>query len=155
MFAVGTCIFGTYVHDQKINIINLVTLGIASIYLWFLMAASIKLERRMFGNYQSSQSALYDDCASSGKFEETFWTSNPATYLIKESDVTGRQTIMNPGLNKIFVTQQKAHWLINPCLWLFLLHWLIIHISESKKKEYKKWQLETEDEDLILIWEMK
>lgn len=103
IFALGTCIFGLYIHPTPVNILNLITLGIASLYLWFLLGSSIKLERSLFGSYQSSQSALYDDCASSGKFEETYWTENPATNLIKESDVTGRQSILNPGLNRVFV----------------------------------------------------
>ena len=43
IFAVGTCIFAIYVHQAKINILNLITLGIASLYIWFLLGASIKL----------------------------------------------------------------------------------------------------------------
>ena len=108
IFAVGTCIFGIYIHDSKINVLNLAALCVASLYLWFLLGASIKMERKLFGSYQSSQSALYDDCVASGKFEETYWTENPATTLARESDVTGRQSIHNPGLNKIFVRQPSS-----------------------------------------------
>ena len=43
VFALGTCIFAIYIHDSKVNILNLVTLGVASIYVWFLLGASIKL----------------------------------------------------------------------------------------------------------------
>lgn len=68
-----------------LNILNLVTLGISIIYLWFLIGSSIKLERRLFGSYESSQNVMYDDCVAEGKFEETYWTENPATYLVKES----------------------------------------------------------------------
>lgn len=43
IFALGTYIFGIYIHNSALNILNLVGLGVASIYLWFLVGASIKL----------------------------------------------------------------------------------------------------------------
>lgn len=82
----------------------MIALLAAGLYLWFLLGASIRLERKLFGGYESSQSVIYDDCVIGGKFEETYWTENPATFLVKESDVTGKQHIYNPGLNKVFVT---------------------------------------------------
>lgn len=51
IFALGVFVFGIYIHNTPINILNLVTLGISIIYLWFLIGASIKLERRLFGSY--------------------------------------------------------------------------------------------------------
>ena len=64
IFALGTYIFGIYVHNSPLNILNLVGLGIATVYLWFLIGASIKLERSLFGSYQSSQSVIYDQCVA-------------------------------------------------------------------------------------------
>ena len=34
---------------------------------------------------------MYDDCVADGKFEQTYWSTNPATYLVKETDVTGKK----------------------------------------------------------------
>lgn len=107
VFACGTVLFGIYVHDNRVNPINLATLALAGIYLWFLLGSSLRLERKLFGSYESSQSLTYDDCAADGRFEETFWTENPATYLVKESDVTGRRSILNPNLSKVFVTSSR------------------------------------------------
>jgi hypothetical protein len=69
VFGVGTYILGTFFHSSLLNILNLVTLGVALLYLWFLVGSSLKLERKVFGSYESSQSALYDDCGGEGKFE--------------------------------------------------------------------------------------
>jgi hypothetical protein len=43
IFSVGVFLLGIYFHGTVLNILNLVTLGIALLYLWFLIGASIKL----------------------------------------------------------------------------------------------------------------
>lgn len=68
MFSLGTYVLGLYIHTTPLNVLNLVGLGISVLYLWFLLGASIKLERKIFGSYESSHSAIYDDCAGEGKF---------------------------------------------------------------------------------------
>ena len=77
----------------------------------FLLLAPLKFERKVFGSYQSCETAMYDDCVADGKFEHTYWTSNPATYLIRETDVTGKKEIVNPALRKIFVNRW-SDWLM-------------------------------------------
>ena len=62
------------------------------------------MEKRIFGNYEESERVTYDDCVSEGKFQNTYWTENPATYLVKEEDVSGHKHILNPVLKKILVT---------------------------------------------------
>lgn len=54
IFALGVVVFGIYIHDSFINGLNLAGLAIASLYLWFLIGASRKLERSLFGNYETS-----------------------------------------------------------------------------------------------------
>jgi hypothetical protein len=85
LFALGTFIFGIYIHGTALHLINIIGLAISTLYLWFLFGSSVKIERKLFGGYQSSSNLLYDDCLAEAKFEETFWTSNPATCLVKES----------------------------------------------------------------------
>ena len=69
IFAGGSLLFTFYVHDSKITIISLVTVGIALLYLLFLLFATIKFERKVFGSYECAETVMYDDCVADGKFE--------------------------------------------------------------------------------------
>jgi hypothetical protein len=69
VFSLGTYILGINIHGGALNILNLIALGVATLYLWFLLGASIKLERKLFGSYESSHSAIYDDCVGEGVFQ--------------------------------------------------------------------------------------
>ena len=104
VYALGGLIFSFYIRDQDLSFIQLAAFVISLLYLAFLAFAPIKFERKMFGSYQSSETVMYDDCVADGKFSHTYWSCNPATYLVKESDVTGKKEITNPALKKIFVT---------------------------------------------------
>jgi hypothetical protein len=35
-----------------------------------------------------------------GKFESTYWTQNPASFLIEEEKVTGKRKAVNPAINR-------------------------------------------------------
>lgn len=69
VFALGTLVWGFYVHNNTFNILNLIGLLIAALYFWFLVGVGVRTERSIFGSYESSQSLIYDDCVVAGKFE--------------------------------------------------------------------------------------
>ena len=106
VFAIGWNLFSFY-SKNGVNIYNLIGLGIAALYCLFLVFGGKKMEKRFFGSYEFSETKTYDDCVSDGNFEATYWIKNPATYLVKESDVTGKCHILNPVLKKIFITAQN------------------------------------------------
>lgn len=89
----------------NLSIIQIVTFAIGFAYLLFLIVASIRIERKTFGSYQSEETNMYDDCVADGKFEETYWTSNPATHLVREEDVTGKKVVHNPSTFRTFVNK--------------------------------------------------
>lgn len=43
IFGLGTLVFGFYIHASLFNILNIICFGISTLYLWFLLGASIKL----------------------------------------------------------------------------------------------------------------
>lgn len=56
----------------------------------------------MFGREIASDKFIYDDCVGDGKFGETYWSSNPATMLVDEQSVTGKEMVTNPALMRRF-----------------------------------------------------
>jgi hypothetical protein len=73
-----------------------VGLCLALIYVIFIITAPAGLERAVFGRDEASDKYMYDDCIAEGKFLETYWTQNPATFLIDEKSVTGKAVVTNP-----------------------------------------------------------
>ena len=87
-------------HDYKFNVISLVGLGIATIFTILVWITPKKLQTIIFGEYEYNEKYTYDDCLNDGKFEATYWTQNPATFLIEEEKVTGRRKVANPAISR-------------------------------------------------------
>lgn len=82
MFSLGAFIF-SYQGFGEISYLHLIGIGISIVFVLFLMFAPYGLEKKIFGRYESSDKETYDDCLADGKFDRTYWTSNPATFLVK------------------------------------------------------------------------
>jgi hypothetical protein len=53
VFALGNLLFSMIIHDRYLNIINLISLGIALIYVGFITFAPSNLERKFFAKYET------------------------------------------------------------------------------------------------------
>lgn len=95
VFALGNFLFSLH-FKGALNVFNLVGLGICVIFILFIIFVPEKLERRLAGRYERCEKLIYDDCVADGKFYQTYWKENPATCLVKESDITGKRMIFNP-----------------------------------------------------------
>jgi hypothetical protein len=82
IFAAGNFIFSLYLHSLKVTVINIVGLSIALLFVLLIWIAPSKIEKKIFGSYESYETCLYDECLGEGKFETTYWTQNPATFLV-------------------------------------------------------------------------
>lgn len=72
------------------------------LYLLLVLAAPSSLSRIIFGREVASDRFIYDDCVGDGRFGETYWNRNPATMLVEEESVTGKQMVTNPALMRRF-----------------------------------------------------
>jgi hypothetical protein len=90
------------INDDQINILTLGGTALAFIYVIFILAAPLKLERLILGRESASDKYIYDECVSDGKFNETYWSRNPATTLVDEQSVTGKEMVTNPALLRRF-----------------------------------------------------
>lgn len=80
--ALGNLIFSNYVHNYQFTVINLVSFGLATLFTILVWATPKSIEKIIFGEYEYNEKNTYDDCLSDGKFDVTYWTQNPATFLI-------------------------------------------------------------------------
>ncbi len=97
--ALGNLVFSTYMHNYTLSVVNLVGFGIATGFILLIWIAPKRIEKFIFGEYEYNEKYTYDDCLHDGKFETTYWTQNPATFLIEEEKVTGRKKVKNPAIN--------------------------------------------------------
>jgi hypothetical protein len=75
VFTVGNLIFSTVIYgESRIDIINIISLGIAFVYTCIVMFASQTLERKLFDSYETFEKNSYSQCLSEEKFIETYWT---------------------------------------------------------------------------------
>lgn len=69
-------------HSGSLDILTLVGLGLTLIYIFLVLLAPVTLETALIGREAASNKFSYDDCVGEGHFDETFWNSNPATFLV-------------------------------------------------------------------------
>ena len=69
-------------HNYQLTVLSLVGFGIATVFTILVWITPKKLETIIFGEYEYNEKYTYDDCLRDGKFEATYWTQNPATFLI-------------------------------------------------------------------------
>jgi hypothetical protein len=84
IFTIGNLIFSIVIHDYYLNIVNLISLGIALIYVSFITFASTGLERKvLLAKYETFEGMSYQEALLNQKFTATYWTENPATVFNK------------------------------------------------------------------------
>ena len=88
--------------EGRLDIPALCALGVVFFYLLLILATPSSLSRVIFGREVASDKFIYDDCVGDGKFSETYWSRNPATMLVEEQSVTGKQMVTNPALMRRF-----------------------------------------------------
>jgi hypothetical protein len=71
------------ISQGVLNIPALCGVGVAFIFVMFILAVPRRLEQWVFGREAASDKYIYDDCVSDGKFGETYWSRNPATMLVE------------------------------------------------------------------------
>lgn len=62
---------------------TLIGIIFAFVYVLITVAAPQKLKRMLVGREAASDKFIYDECLSDGKFNETYWSTNPATCLVE------------------------------------------------------------------------
>ena len=99
-------LFFTAMKQDKLDFVLLAASGVAFVYAMFVVAAPRGLERCFFGAETESGRFIYDDCVSEGKFDATYWTDNPATFLVEESSITQKRVVTNPALMRTYPTPE-------------------------------------------------
>lgn len=82
IYAASLCYFVSNKSDS-LDILVAVGLALTLIYTFFVLLAPVGLERAVFGREAASNKFVYDDCMGEGHFSETYWNSNPATFLVE------------------------------------------------------------------------
>ncbi|EFX60263.1 hypothetical protein DAPPUDRAFT_344353 [Daphnia pulex] len=86
----------------SLNVPALCGLIVAFLYELLVLAAPAQLGRVIFGREAAADRFIYDECVGDGKFNETYWSRNPATMLVEEQSVTGKEMVTNPALLRRF-----------------------------------------------------
>jgi hypothetical protein len=81
VYAASLCYFVSNKMDS-LDVLVAVGLGIVLVYTFLVLLAPLRLERAIFGRETASNKFIYDDCVGEGHFSETYWNSNPATFLV-------------------------------------------------------------------------
>lgn len=94
IFAIGINLFSYKIH-HTVTVFNILSLVVALIYIIVIFTLPTKMEKQIFRKYETLETKSYDECVKAGKFQFTFWTSNPVTMLIDEDTVTKRKVTKN------------------------------------------------------------
>lgn len=82
LFYAASWLFFSDLNQGKVSIKTFIGIGFAFLYVLFTLAAPQKLKRWMVGREAASDKYIYDECLSDGKFNDTYWSTNPATCLV-------------------------------------------------------------------------
>lgn len=106
IYSAAYCYFQSETH-QKLDIISAIGVIFALLYILFVLIAPASLERLIFGRETPPLKYIYDDCVADGYFDETYWSTNPATFLVDEQSLTGKEAVTNPSLLRNYVTGES------------------------------------------------
>jgi len=100
VFALGNLIFSSAIYGEYyVDVINVISLGIALLYICFIFLAPASIERKvLFATYETFEKSSYTDCLYNQKFSETYWTENPATMFAKENDINDMSKFITQGI---------------------------------------------------------
>jgi hypothetical protein len=60
--------------ENRIDPINLISLGIAFVYTCIIVFAPPSFERKIFSSFETFEKTSYSECLKQHKFAETYWT---------------------------------------------------------------------------------